>query len=332
MNRSLYQFILTAVFVCGAFAAQAQVVLPKLPEPERFYKVPEHTPAWLEGHQSLLPTVDKATVEEMANALNYMRMIGKGVSPEYAKYEDAARKARRWAGELKEKAAYAILALYTHEDPNILVTDDMRGQIVDAILRDPTILEYTLPFFRQRVNYLVEQFRAGNTRTPDDTPVASAELDVLVGYLHAWGDESDKKSLRELLELMRAKGDYYVGGWATEALQIFEQEVAAETAEYSRKKNIHKVHFKTSDYLAHGLDVAYALPSSTYKPSPKAPSANTPNLKSEPDPARGASILKNGEDKSGVAVQSGGSHSWGLIGMSITVLGVLVWYLMGKGR
>jgi hypothetical protein len=277
------RLILTAVISFGAFDGLAQTAVPKSPEPTRFYKAPEHVPAWLEGHQNLLPPVDEVIINDMANLLNSIRMIGEGVSPEYAKYEDTVRKARQRAGELHEKAAYAILHLYTYEDPVSRFTDNMRSHIVDKIWRDPTILEYTLPFFRQRVTYLVEQFRAGDTFTPDNTPIGSSELQVVVGYLQTWGDESDKKPLRELLKLMKAKGDYYVSGWAAEAMQMFERNIAAETAEYSSKKNTHMFHIKTSDYHAHGHDRAYALPSSTYKPPAAASSANTSESTPGPD-------------------------------------------------
>jgi hypothetical protein len=283
MKHSFHRFILTGIIVCGAFDTLAQTVLPKSPEPKRFYKAPEHVPVWLEGHQDLLPPVDKATVEEMANLLNYIRMIGEGVSPEYAKYEEAVSKARQRAGELKEKAAYAILVLYSYEDPDIYVTNNLRGQVVDAIWRDPTILGYTLPLFRRRVDYLIEQFRATNSFTSANTPVVSSELKTLVGYLLIWGDGSDKKLLRELLELMKAKGDYYVSGWAVEAMKILEREIAAESAEYNIKKSTHRVHFKASDYLAHGFDLAYALPSSTDKIRAVSSSANTPEPTTTPN-------------------------------------------------
>jgi hypothetical protein len=247
--------LLAGTLVFRALLVLADNLVPELPESERYFQVPTGTPAWLKGHENLLPSVDIATVNEMANILSYCRVAVNelGLRPEYA---IAFGKALSRASVLKEESLYAILALYTYEAPDDPRSDILRGALAEFFERDPTVLNYTLPFFRQRVAYLTEQFSAGNIHVP----IGSTELGVFNDYLLTWGNEKDKDSLRELLELMITKGkdDYYVRGRAESLFKAFKQETEGPTAGYN-KKNILRLQIKTSDYITHGLSQDHAI-------------------------------------------------------------------------
>lgn len=203
--RALFILCFVITVRCQSIA-QVAVSVAEGPMPENIFRTPEGLPEWLKGHENLLPPVSKEVMQEMTKLLNYWITVQtweEGAAVRSPEHKAEAVKALQRIAELKEQATYAVLWMYTYERADdAMRTDQSRGRIMELIQSDPTILNYTLPFFRFRVAWFTEQFRVKNMETGQ----SSSEMWGLIKYLLTWGDESDKETLRVMLRLLEVNG------------------------------------------------------------------------------------------------------------------------------
>ncbi len=192
---------------------------------------PTFIPEWLKGHENLLPPVDPAIVKEMATLMNYWGLYaneGGGFVPK--EYQVDTNRAIARIAELQQTATEAMLWLYTYERPQ-LGADEQRARILHELFEDPTILNYSMPLFRQRIAWLTEQYAADK-----DTNTASGELHALMILFLVWGNESDIEAFRKML--LASKASYqkqHPGQGVFSILEEFTREIEGPYPGYFKK-------------------------------------------------------------------------------------------------
>ncbi len=185
---------ITAFYVGLALVPTYALELPELTYPMDVFHAPTSIPEWLKGHEDLLPPVAPAIVKEMSNLMNYWGLYsneGGGFVPQ--EYQADTNRAIARIAELQQTATEAMLWLYTYERPK-LGADNQRARILHELFDDPTILNYSMPLFRQRVAWLTEQDAADK-----EANTGAGEVHALMILFLTWGNEDDIEVFRKML-------------------------------------------------------------------------------------------------------------------------------------